>query len=85
MAIEHVDRLATDKLKAWMEELYNVCLELVVLTKMWEEISVGARNPNDAWCLDSLTNRLRELRRERAALHKLIHEEPERKAAVETS
>ena len=81
MAIEHVDRLATEKLKLWMEELYNVCLELVVLTKMWEEVSVGPRNPNDAWVLAAVTERMRTLRKERATLHKLIHEEPETRAA----
>lgn len=74
-------RIATDKLKVWMEELYNACLELVVCTKMWEEMSVGPRNANDAHVLGLLNERIRALRKERNTLHKLIHEEPEVRAS----
>jgi hypothetical protein len=79
--VERKHVLATDKLTQWSQELYGVCLELVTLTKMWEEISTGPRNANDAFVLESIDKRIKQMRRERSALHKMIHEEPEIKSS----
>lgn len=82
MTVEHQSRIAQDKLNNWLQELYSVCAELVTLTKVWEEISIGPRNANDAFVLSLIDKRIKQMRKERAALHKMIHEEPELRRIV---
>lgn len=79
MALELSPLIDTSTIKGQLEELYSVCLELVVLTKMWEELSVGPRNANDAYAIGSIDERVRSLRKERASIHKFIHELPEKR------
>lgn len=78
MAVEQTAFLDTEALKSFMGELYTTCLELNVLARMWEEMSTGPRNANDAHVLYAINQRVRALRLERAALHKAIHELPEK-------
>jgi hypothetical protein len=79
MTTAKTDDLATDKINNWLKEMYDVQTELNSLQALWAEMSCGPRNANDVWALDHINNRLRSLRRERAALHKCIHEEPVRR------
>lgn len=82
MAVEHVNRIATDKIQHWLKEMYDVSAEITVLQAMWATLSGGPRNANDVSALDHLNARLRTLRKERATLRKLIHEEPEFKEPI---
>lgn len=82
MAVEQPQLIDTSAVTGHLEDLYAVCLELVILTKVWEELSVGPRNANDASALDRVNARLRALRHERAQLHKAIHELPQKRAVT---
>lgn len=77
MATNKFDRIATTKISAWLQEMYSVVFELVCLTKVWEELTTGPRNTNDVYAIEQIDKRIRQLRTERNALHKMIHEEPE--------
>jgi hypothetical protein len=74
--VEHVRYLPTDKIDIWMKEMYHVMQELQILQAMSAEMCVGPRNANDAYAIQALEVRMRVIRRERNALHKLIHQEP---------
>ena len=77
MSTERPALLDTSAINQYLQELYTVVVELMALTKIWEELSAGPRNANDAWAIDAINIRIRALRKERAAIRKAIHELPQ--------
>jgi hypothetical protein len=75
--VEQVHRIATDKIDSWLTELFEVVAEIDTLSALRNELMTGPRNANDVYALSQLSDRRSQLIRERNALRKMIHEEPE--------
>ncbi len=77
MSAENFENIATYAIQGQLRDLYRVCEEIEVLKSMLDELGAGGRNANDVYAIKAVADWLREVKIERAAIRRLIHEEPQ--------